>query len=37
MKREEFRHISLISAVCVGNISGFGLKSYDLALEYFTI
>lgn len=34
MAREEFRHISLISAVCIGCISGFGLKSYDLALNY---
>lgn len=31
--REEFRHISLLSKNCVGIISGFGLKSYDLALE----
>jgi 3-dehydroquinate dehydratase-2 len=34
MAREEFRHISFISAVCIGCISGFGLKSYDLALNY---
>ncbi len=34
MAREEFRHISLISAVCIGCISGFGLKSYNLALNY---
>lgn len=34
--REEFRHTSLISPVCVGCIFGFGLKSYDLALEYFS-
>lgn len=34
-KREKERHISLISAACVGSISGFGLKSYDLALMYF--
>ncbi|MDO5664012.1 MAG: type II 3-dehydroquinate dehydratase [Bacteroidia bacterium] len=31
--REEFRHQSLISAVCAGVISGFGLNSYRLAVE----
>ena len=31
--REEFRHISLLSKNCVGIISGFGLDSYQLALE----
>ncbi|MEB2334202.1 MAG: type II 3-dehydroquinate dehydratase [Anaerolineaceae bacterium] len=31
--REEFRHISLISAVCEGKIAGFGWKSYALALR----
>lgn len=30
--REEFRHHSVISGVCRGIISGFGLKSYELAL-----
>lgn len=33
--REEFRHTSLISPVVVGCIFGFGLKSYELAIEYF--
>ncbi len=33
--REEFRHISLFSKNCIGTIIGFGLKSYDLAIEYF--
>lgn len=31
--REKFRHQSLISAVCKGQISGFGLQSYALALQ----
>ena len=31
--REEFRHKSLISQVCVGVISGFGWQSYQLALQ----
>ena len=33
--REEFRHTSLISPVSVGCIFGFGLKSYELAINYF--
>ncbi len=34
-KREEFRHHSYLSAVCVGGIFGLGSRGYDLALEYF--
>ena len=31
--REEFRHRSLISAVCKGKILGFGWRSYMLGLQ----
>jgi len=31
--REEFRHTSVISAVCRGTISGLGAAGYHLALE----
>ncbi len=33
--REEFRMINHISAKCKGTITGLGLKSYALAVEYF--
>ena len=33
--REEFRHYSYIAANAKGVIVGFGLKSYDLAIESF--
>jgi 3-dehydroquinate dehydratase-2 len=32
-KREECRHHSMISRVCLGVIAGFGLDSYRLAIE----
>jgi 3-dehydroquinate dehydratase-2 len=32
--REEIRHTSLTAAHCAGIISGFGLRGYELALEY---
>ena len=35
--RESFRHTSLITPVTVGSIMGFGLKSYQLALNYFEL
>jgi 3-dehydroquinate dehydratase-2 len=31
--REEFRHVSMISAVCKGKITGFGWRSYTLGLK----
>lgn len=34
-KREDFRHISYISAGAKGVILGFGLSSYDLAIQSF--
>lgn len=35
--REEFRHQSMISAVCAGVIGGFGLNTYRLAVEALKI
>lgn len=35
LAREEFRHTSLIAPVVVGTITGFGLESYRLAMDYF--
>lgn len=34
-KREDFRHISYLSPVANGVILGFGLQSYDLAIQSF--
>ena len=35
--REEFRHTSVISAVCRGTVLGFGKNSYLLAVESFAL
>ncbi len=35
--REEFRHQSLIAKNCKGIITGFGMHSYQLALESFLL
>jgi 3-dehydroquinate dehydratase-2 len=35
--REDFRHVSYIGRQCVGSISGFGLKGYELALKSFEV
>ena len=32
-RRENFRHVSFLSAVRLGTITGFGLDSYELALQ----
>ncbi len=34
--REEFRHTSVIGAVCKGAIIGLGAEGYRLALEFFS-
>jgi len=36
LARESFRQKSYLSEVCVGIISGLGIKGYDLAIQYFT-
>jgi len=35
--REEFRHHSMLSAVCKGVVAGFGFDSYRLAIQSFLI
>ena len=34
LKREEFRHTSLIGGVCLGTVSGLGLDGYRLAVDH---
>ena len=36
-KREEFRHHSMLAASCKGVIAGFGMDSYRLGIESFSI
>lgn len=35
--REDYRKNSIISDACIGSVCGFGLNSYKIALEYFSI
>ncbi|WP_297433755.1 type II 3-dehydroquinate dehydratase [uncultured Cetobacterium sp.] len=34
--REEFRHKSVISDICIGKITGFGSEGYKIALQYLS-
>ena len=33
--REDYRHVSYLGKNCKGSVSGFGLQSYELALQWF--
>lgn len=33
--REDYRHLSYLGKHCQGSISGFGLKGYEMALNWF--
>jgi 3-dehydroquinate dehydratase II len=33
--REDYRHLSYLGKHCIGSISGFGLKSYEMAIRSF--
>lgn len=33
--REDYRHVSYLGKHCLGSISGFGLKGYEMAIESF--
>lgn len=36
LNRETYRHTSLIGVNCIGSIMGFGMDSYNLAVEQFS-
>jgi 3-dehydroquinate dehydratase II len=33
--REDYRHVSYLGKHCKGSISGFGLKGYEMAIDYY--
>ena len=35
--REDFRHVSYLGKHCKGSVSGFGLQSYEIALQSFFV
>lgn len=35
--REDYRHVSFVGRSCKGSVSGFGLQSYELALQHFLL
>lgn len=35
--REDYRHVSYLGKNCKGSVSGFGLKSYEIALQGFLL
>jgi len=34
--REDFRHVSYLGKHCKGSISGFGLKVYEMGIDFFS-
>lgn len=37
LNREEFRHVDHVARACQGTIMGFGMESYRLALQAFSL